>query len=310
MTREPRIVIIGAGVAGIATAVTLQRAGFHDFTILEKGADVGGVWHWNRYPGLTCDVPSQLYQFSFAPKPDWTGIFAPGDEIQRYLRGVVGQFGLDDRIRLNSEVVSTVFNGSTWQVATADGTEIEADFVIAATGVLHHPFTPDIPGPRRHSREMSCTRARWDDGIDTSGRRIAVIGNGSTGVQIVSALATRCVADHALRAYPAMGDLGADGPVPTSAAGPRPAQIACHCIVGSTASCLAGSRILTDIALRPTWQRRLGTELCTVVLAPSDSRSRTTRPTDSGLSTVLQAASHVGLLLPSDPIQQRRRGHR
>ena len=60
MTREPRIVIIGAGVAGIATAVTLQRAGFHDFTILEKGADVGGVWHWNQYPGLTCDVPSQL----------------------------------------------------------------------------------------------------------------------------------------------------------------------------------------------------------------------------------------------------------
>ena len=76
--RDPRVVIIGAGIAGIATAVTLQRNGFHDFTILEKGADVGGVWHWNRYPGLTCDVPSQLYQFSFAPKPDWTGVFAPG----------------------------------------------------------------------------------------------------------------------------------------------------------------------------------------------------------------------------------------
>ena len=61
--REPRVVIIGAGIAGIATAVTLQRNGFHDVTILEKGSDVGGVWHWNRYPGLTCDVPSQLYQF-------------------------------------------------------------------------------------------------------------------------------------------------------------------------------------------------------------------------------------------------------
>jgi cation diffusion facilitator CzcD-associated flavoprotein CzcO len=85
MTRQPRVVIIGAGIAGITTAVTLHRAGFHDFTILEKGADVGGVWHWNRYPGLTCDVPSQLYQFSFAPKPDWTGLFAPGPEIQRYL---------------------------------------------------------------------------------------------------------------------------------------------------------------------------------------------------------------------------------
>ena len=74
--------------------MTLQREGFHDFTILEKGTDVGGVWHWNRYPGLTCDVPSQLYQFSFAPKPDWTSLFAPGEEIQRYLRDVVDQFGL------------------------------------------------------------------------------------------------------------------------------------------------------------------------------------------------------------------------
>ncbi len=76
-SRDPSVVIIGAGIAGIATAVTLQRAGFHDFTILEKGADVGGVWHWNRYPGLTCDVPSQLYQFSFAPKPDWSACSRP-----------------------------------------------------------------------------------------------------------------------------------------------------------------------------------------------------------------------------------------
>src|SRR6476659_3416146 len=98
MSREPRIVIIAVGVAGIATTVTLQRAGFRDFTILEKGADVGGVEHLNRYPGLTCDVPSQLYQYSSAPKPDWTGIFAPGGEIQRYLREVVERFGLGDRL--------------------------------------------------------------------------------------------------------------------------------------------------------------------------------------------------------------------
>jgi 2-polyprenyl-6-methoxyphenol hydroxylase-like FAD-dependent oxidoreductase len=136
--RDPRIVIIGAGVAGIATAVTLQRAGFRNFTMLEKGADVGGVWHWNRYPGLTCDVPSQLYQFSFAPKPDWSGLFAPGSEIQRYLRDVVERFGLGDHLRLNAEVVSAVFTGSGWQIKTSDGAELDADFVIAATGVLHH----------------------------------------------------------------------------------------------------------------------------------------------------------------------------
>jgi cation diffusion facilitator CzcD-associated flavoprotein CzcO len=187
MTRDPRIVIIGAGVAGIATAVTLQRAGFRNFTILEKGADVGGVWHWNHYPGLTCDVPSQLYQFSFAPRPDWTGIFAPGEEIQRYLRDVVDQFGLQDRLRVNSEVVSAVFTGTTWQITTADGAGLEADFVVAATGVLHHPFTPDIPGLDSFDGDVVHT-ARWDDEIGTRGRRIAVIGNGSTGVQVVSAL--------------------------------------------------------------------------------------------------------------------------
>jgi cation diffusion facilitator CzcD-associated flavoprotein CzcO len=255
MTREPRIVIIGAGVAGIATAVTLQRAGFHDFTLVEKGADVGGVWYWNRYPGLTCDVPSQLYQFSFAPKPDWTGIFADGDEIQRYLCGVVEQFGLGDRLRLNSEVVSTVFNGATWQVCTDDGTEIEADFVIAATGVLHHPFTPDIAGLASFDGDVVHT-ARWDQSIDTTGRRIAVIGNGSTGVQVISALqrdATHIA--HFVRT-------------------PQwvvwaPMSLSQPTLLGRTLRSwpeihrrfygvlLRASRILTDIALRPTWQRRV-----------------------------------------------------
>src|SRR5829696_7967968 len=121
MTRQPRVAIIGAGVAGIATAVTLARAGLNDFTILEKGDDVGGVWHWNHYPGLTCDVPSQLYQFSFAPKPDWSGVFAPGDEIQRYLRDVVDRHGLNDHLRLSSEVGSATFDGSAWRVKTSDG---------------------------------------------------------------------------------------------------------------------------------------------------------------------------------------------
>jgi len=79
---EPRIVVIGAGVAGISTAYVLQEQGFTDWVVLEKGADVGGVWFWNHYPGLTCDVPSQIYQFAFAPKPDWEKIWATGPQIQ------------------------------------------------------------------------------------------------------------------------------------------------------------------------------------------------------------------------------------
>ncbi|MFE3444899.1 flavin-containing monooxygenase [Nocardia sp. NPDC059180] len=185
--RDPSIVIIGAGVAGIATAVTFQQAGFHNFVIVEKGSDVGGVWHWNRYPGLTCDVPSQLYQFSFAPKPDWSRIWAEGSEIQRYHRDVVERFGLDKHLMLDSEVNDAVFGEQGWELSLSGGRSLRADFVIAATGVLHHPFTPDIPGRDSFGGAMVHT-ARWDDSIDTAHKRIAVIGSGSTGVQIVSAL--------------------------------------------------------------------------------------------------------------------------
>lgn len=189
MSRDVRIVIIGAGVAGIATAYTLKQAGFTNFTILEKGGDVGGVWHWNRYPGLTCDVPSQIYQFSFAPKPDWSHIWASGEEIQRYHRDVVERFGLDAHLRLNTEVTEARYDSTSmsWTVATGDGETLTADFVICATGVLHHPFVPEIPGMDTFEGRIVHT-ARWDPELATDGQRIAVIGTGSTGVQVVSAL--------------------------------------------------------------------------------------------------------------------------
>lgn len=255
MKRQPRIVIIGAGIAGIATAVTLQREGFDDFTILEKGTDVGGVWHWNRYPGLTCDVPSQLYQFSFAPKPDWSGLFAPGEEIQRYLHDVVEQFGLDDHLRLNAAVVSAVFSGSAWQVRTADGSDLEADFVIAATGVLHHPFTPEIPGLHTFGGDVVHT-ARWDDDIVTEGRRIAVIGTGSTGVQVVSALQRKAAhISHFVRTpqWVMWAPMGLAQPAILGAALRRLPGV--HRIL--YAVLLSASGILADVATRPSWRRKL-----------------------------------------------------
>ena len=255
MNREPRVVIIGAGVAGIATAVTLQRAGFHDFTILEKGSDVGGVWHWNRYPGLTCDVPSQLYQFSFAPKPDWSGLFAPGAEIQRYLRDVVDREGVADRLRLDAEVRSAVFTGSSWRITTSDGSELDADFLISATGVLHHPFTPDIPGLDTFAGDVVHT-ARWDDGVVTDGRRIAVVGTGSTGVQVVSALQPRSAhISHLVRSpqWIIWAPMGLRQPALLGRL-LRKAPAVHRRIYGLL---LRGSRILTDIALRPTRQRWL-----------------------------------------------------
>ncbi len=187
MTRDPRIVIVGAGMAGIAAAYTFKQAGFTNFVILEKGSDVGGVWHWNRYPGLTCDVPSQIYQYGFAPKADWSHFWAAGGDIQQYHREIVDRFGLDGHLRLNTEVVSAKYEGSAWTITTAGGHEVEADFLVCATGVLHHPNIPDIPGRDTFTGPVIHT-ARWDPDIPTEGRRIAVVGTGSTGVQVVSAL--------------------------------------------------------------------------------------------------------------------------
>lgn len=187
--REPRIVIIGAGIAGLTTAHVLKEAGYTDFTVLEKGADVGGVWYWNRYPGLTCDVPSQLYQFAFAPKADWERIWASGPEIQRYHRDVADEAGLMDRIRLNTEVVDATFNDAqaTWTVTLGDGEQLVADFVVCATGVLENPAIPTIDGLDSFAGPVVHT-ARWDENLDLTDQRVAVIGTGSTGVQVVSAL--------------------------------------------------------------------------------------------------------------------------
>lgn len=164
--RDPRIVIVGAGMSEIAAAHLLRKAGFYNFTILEKGSDVGGVWHWNRYPGLRCDVPSYGYQFAFAPKPDWSHVWATGDEIQRYHRDLIDDLQLKAHLRLDCEVTGAVYADNRWQVRTAAGDEIEADFVIAATGVLHHPSIPDIPGLASFGGPVVHT-ARWTD-FDTA----------------------------------------------------------------------------------------------------------------------------------------------
>ncbi|AYF74178.1 NAD(P)/FAD-dependent oxidoreductase [Nocardia yunnanensis] len=253
--RRPRIVIIGAGVSGIASAVTLRRNGFDDFVILEKGSDVGGVWHWNRYPGLTCDVPSQLYQFGFAPKPDWSQVFAPGPEIQRYLADVVDRQGLRAHVRVNAEVVAATFTGSGWIVETGDGTRYEADFVIAATGVLHHPAVPNLPGLSEFTGDVVHT-ARWDDAVVTKDKRIAVIGTGSTGVQVVSALQREAThLTHFVRS-------------------PQwviwaPMRIPQPKVVGAVLNQLPqlnralyqagmqGARLFTDVVTQPSWRRRV-----------------------------------------------------
>lgn len=256
-TREPRVVVIGAGVAGITAAHVLTGAGFTDVTVLEKGADVGGVWHWNHYPGLTCDVPSQIYQFGFAPKADWSKLWADGDEIQQYHRDVVNELGLDELIRCNVEVTSAEFDDTTgeWTLTTADHERLTADFVLCATGVLENPAIPDIEGLDSFEGPVVHT-ARWDDELQTDGKKIAVLGTGSTGVQVVSALQPGAAKlTHFVRTPQWV--LWAPMTLPqipgtATVLGGLPEL---HKAVYQ--GFLWGSGILADVLTRPTWRRKL-----------------------------------------------------
>lgn len=175
-------------MSGMCVAITLLSAGITDVCIYEKADDVGGTWRDNTYPGLTCDVPSRLYQYSFAKNPNWTQMFSRGGEIQDYLRGIAERYGLRHRIRFGATVVSARFDDGRWVLRTDSGTESTVDFLISATGVLHHPRIPPIAG-LDDFRGTVFHSARWDHTVPLLGRRIAVIGTGSTGVQLVCGLA-------------------------------------------------------------------------------------------------------------------------
>jgi cation diffusion facilitator CzcD-associated flavoprotein CzcO len=186
-----RFVIMGAGMAGILSAIKLREAGYSNICIYEKADRIGGTWRENTYPGLTCDVPSHAYTYSFEPNPEWSHQLPPGGEIQAYFESVTRKYKLEQLIRFNQEITRCEFLQGRWHIETLAGLGDQADVVIAATGVLHHPRYPDIKGMDSFDGALFHT-ARWDHGVALDGKRVGVIGNGSTGVQIISALAGRC----------------------------------------------------------------------------------------------------------------------
>jgi cation diffusion facilitator CzcD-associated flavoprotein CzcO len=184
------MVVIGAGMAGIMAAIKARDAGFGDVTVYEKADRLGGTWRENTYPGVACDVPSHLYSYSFAPNAAWSHLFSPGAEIRAYLETVARRFDVERQVHFGTEVIELRFDDTVgrWSIVTGDGERDEASVVIAATGVLHHPRYPDIPGldtfggPVFHS-------ARWDHEVTLDGARVGVVGTGSSAVQITGALA-------------------------------------------------------------------------------------------------------------------------
>src|SRR5256885_6994222 len=144
--RTLRFAVIGAGMAGILSAIKLTEAGYDDVVVYEKADRLGGTWRENTYPGLSCDVPSHFYSYSFAFNPEWSHRFSPGPEILAYLDAVARRHGVDALIRYGTEIRRCAFERGRWRIETIGGAAHEADVVVAATGVLHHPKIPPIDG--------------------------------------------------------------------------------------------------------------------------------------------------------------------
>ncbi len=184
--RRLRIAIIGAGPGGLFMGIRLKEAGFLDFVLLEKGEGVGGTWYHNRYPGCACDLPSQLYSFSFEIKRDWSRPYAPQSEILGYMEQLAEKYELLPHCRFGSSVRAARWNEgqASWTLELASGEAVEADVVVSAIGMFNAFSWPDIDGldsfagTRFHS-------ARWDWDHDLSGEKIGVIGSAASAVQFV-----------------------------------------------------------------------------------------------------------------------------
>ncbi|MEM7411980.1 MAG: NAD(P)/FAD-dependent oxidoreductase, partial [Myxococcota bacterium] len=184
--RQPTTCIVGAGMSGMLMAIRLQQRGM-PFTILEKAEAVGGTWRENSYPGLSCDVPSFFYAYSFEPNLDWSHRFSPGAEIRAYFEEIARKYDLAKHTRFGTTVRAACFENGRWRVETDVGPPVEADVLVDASGPLHIKNVPPIPGLERFGGACFHS-ADWDHDVPLAGKRIGVIGNGSSGVQMMAPL--------------------------------------------------------------------------------------------------------------------------
>ncbi len=190
---EVKVAIIGCGFGGVDAAVQLLKADERDFVVIDRADGPAGCWRANHYPGVACDVPSNLYSLSYAPNPSWTRTYSPGPEIADYIERVARDYGVLRKTRFGVNVESATWDetGQRWVVAT-DGGTVRAQFLISALGPLTEPVYPDIPGRERFTGVLLHS-ARWDDTIDLTGKRIAAIGTGASAIQFVPEVAKQAL---------------------------------------------------------------------------------------------------------------------
>ncbi len=179
------VALVGSGFAGLGTAIKLKEVGRTDFVVLERDDDVGGTWHQNTYPGCQCDVPSNVYSFSFAPNPGWSSTFALQPEIGAYLKRVADDFGIRPYVRTGTTVEGASWDDDArrWRIETSRGA-LTARVLVAGMGGLSEPAVPSIPGAESFEGPAFHT-ARWDHDADLTGKRVAVIGTGASAVQVI-----------------------------------------------------------------------------------------------------------------------------
>lgn len=189
-------VVIGAGVCGIYQAYRLRQMGLR-FLVIEQAPDVGGTWQWNRYPGCRFDSESETYGYSFSGELlqewNWSEHFAPREETERYLHFVVSKFDLRRYMSFNSQLTSAIWNTDTssWQLTTSDGRKLTTRFLLTAIGLLSAPTLPRYEGVADFEGTSFHTYHAPREPVDFQGKRVAVIGTGATGVQLISEIADK-----------------------------------------------------------------------------------------------------------------------
>ena len=191
---EVDALIVGAGFAGIYMLYRMRELGF-SAQVIEAGSDVGGTWYWNRYPGARCDIESLAYQYSFADEIqrewNWSERYAAQPELLEYARFVTDRFALRDGMQFNTRVTTAHYNDATarWDIATDQGDRFSARFCIMATGCLSVPRMPQYPGLEDFEGDTYHTGEWPHDGVDFTGKRVGVIGTGSSGIQSIPLIA-------------------------------------------------------------------------------------------------------------------------
>ncbi len=184
------VLVIGAGFSGVCAGIRLLGSGIHNFRIVEKSEGIGGTWYNNTYPGAACDVPSHFYCFSFEPNSDWSRVYSPQSEIQRYIEHCVDKFGLRSHIVHGARVSEMHLEKQRgcWMVTLADGSTVEALHIINGSGGLHKPKIPKFRGRELFSGHIMHT-AEWDHSVDFRGKRVAIIGSAASAIQVIPELA-------------------------------------------------------------------------------------------------------------------------